>query len=617
MIKNIIIKNIASFDDVGITLQPHQINFVYGSNGSGKTTIANVLADITKYPHCNIEWQNQNPIKTLVYNRRFVHNNFAQSSELKRIFTLGEGNIIETQNIEEKKREIGSKTNSIIDRQIDIERKNNILAKLIDDFKEECWKVYKSYQKAFNGAFDGYKTKQKFVDRITILCSRIRVENISSYQELEKKAQAIFDKQATKISEISELILPNLTDIEQNPIFGEIIIGKNDVDIAKIILKLNNSDWVKKGADYLASSDKNCPFCQQEITDDFKKQLGEYFDENYSQKIKELEIAREKYYSSLQPLFTSINQYKFAINSFINLDSLVDLESGIKTKFEKNLLTIDNKIKEPSLKIELETIDFEVKRMQKIISKAVTATEQHNQLIDNLSKEQELLKSQIWAFIADDLKANYQKYDNIKSNLTREIATLKTSQSQAKQTIESLKKEIAEFETKITSTKPVIERINQTLVNFGFTNFSLAEIPNQAKYKILRNNGEEARLTLSEGEKTFITFLYFYHLTRGSFEKDQTTDDKILVIDDPISSLDDNVLDVVGELVKELIVGCNSKKTNIKQMIVLTHNKDFYQKITHDQNDEDIAFFVLSKLDNKSQMASFKLNPIKSKHLLL
>ena len=598
--KNITIKNIASFDEKGISFLPKKINFIYGTNGSGKTTIANVLASIAKYPNCNIEWQNQNHLTALVYNRRFVHNNFAQSSEIAGIFTLGEQNINETKNIEEKQKELESNTATIANYKINIDQKNNILEKLIDDFKEECWKVYKDYQTAFGGAFEGFKTKQKFADKITALCQKNNNQNIAPYQELTKKSQAIFDKQASKMAEIAELILPNFADAEQNAIFKEIIIGKNEIDIAKMILKLNNSDWVKKGTDYLQASDQNCPFCQQKVTDDFKKQLDEYFDENYLQKIKELETAKEKYESLLQPLLASINQYKFANNSFLKLDSLIDLENSIKTKFEKNILTINNKIKEPSLKIKLEAIDFEAERVQKIIAKAVGETKEHNQLIDNLDKEKETLKSQIWAFIADDLKANYQKYHNTKSDLEKEIATLKTNQNQAEQTITLLKNEIAELETKITSTKPVINKINQTLANFGFTNFSLAEVPNQAKYKIIRNNGEDARLTLSEGEKTFITFLYFYHLTKGSFEKDKTTVEKILVIDDPISSLDSNILSVVSELVRKLIESCKTKQNNIKQIIILTHNQDFYRKITFKQNDENCSFFVLNKISDIS-----------------
>jgi len=615
--KNIKIKNIATFDEEGIVLEPNKINFIFGSNGSGKTTISNVIADISKHPNCNIEWQNNISLSLLVYNRRFVHQNFGQSPEIAGIFTLGEENINAVKNIEEKQQELELKVNCLNKNQIDIKDKNNLLAKLIDVFKEECWEVYKSYQTAFGGAFEGYKTKQKFADKIISLCQKNRQNNssnIATYLELEKKSQAIFDKQATKIGEIAELTLPNLGDTESNPVLGEIIIGKNEIDIAKMILKLNNSDWVKKGANYLKEDSPDCPqmcpFCQQEITDNFKKQLDEYFDENYLQKIRALEIVRDKYSSALQPLLSSISQYKFANNSFINLDSLIDLKNIIKAKFEKNLLEIDRKIKEPSLKIELESIEFEAKRVQKIIAKAALETREHNQLINNLDREKDLLKSQIWAFVADDLTGNYKKYDAQKGNLDKEIEALKSNNSQTEQEIRLLKQKIIELESKVTSIKPVITSINQTLSSIGFTNFSLAEIPNQAKYRIIRPNGSDARLTLSEGEKTFITFLYFYHLTKGGFAKDQTTENRVIILDDPISSLDGNVLGIVSELVRELIASCVGEKSNIRQMIILTHNNDFYHKITFKKDDQNSSFFMLNKLDGKSQIKFYKNNPI-------
>lgn len=63
-----------------------------------------------------------------------------------------------------------------------------------------------------------------------------------------------------------------------------------------------------------------------------------------------------------------------------------------------------------------------------------------------------------------------------------------------------------------------------------------------------------AETTLSEGEITFITFLYFLQLTKGSIDKDSISEDRILVIDDPVSSLDSNILFIVSSLLKDDIL---------------------------------------------------------------
>ncbi|MFH0083694.1 AAA family ATPase, partial [Pseudomonas aeruginosa] len=64
--------------------------------------------------------------------------------------------------------------------------------------------------------------------------------------------------------------------------------------------------------------------------------------------------------------------------------------------------------------------------------------------------------------------------------------------------------------------------------------------------------GMDAKETLSEGERTFVTFLYFYHLLKGSDSESGVTTDRIVVFDDPVSSLDSDILFIVSSLIKAL-----------------------------------------------------------------
>ena len=92
MIEEIEIKSIATYD--GATPEKlsdlKKVNFVYGSNGTGKTTIARVIANEAVHPCCTVKWRGGVPLETMVYNRDFIENNFNQSNELEGIFTLGE-----------------------------------------------------------------------------------------------------------------------------------------------------------------------------------------------------------------------------------------------------------------------------------------------------------------------------------------------------------------------------------------------------------------------------------------------------------------------------------------------------------------------------------------------
>lgn len=618
-ITRISIKNFASFDTQGIEFEPQKINFIYGKNSTGKTTIANVLSNISQYPSCNISWQ-QRPLEVLVYNRRFVHQNFGQSSDIKGIFNLGEHNISEIENIALRQKEIGLREAELQKYQSEIIIKNNDLEKLEKHFKEiKCWEgIYKKYEEAFSGAFKNYKTKEKFAEKISILCRLSSNQATLTYRELEAKSQTIFNDKAEKASEITKFLAPNFINLEQNSIFAEIIIGKSNVDIAGLIANLQNSDWVKNGVNYFKINNQNCPFCQQSITDDFRQQLDQYFDESYRQKIVELNLARDKYYLEGVLLLEKICQYQTLDHQFINLDEINKLKNIIQTTFEKNLLTINNKIKEPSLKIELDSLIKNIEELQKLIDQAILNTSEHNDLINNLKKEKDLLTNQIWNFIAAEAQDTYQNHNKDRHNIKMAIEDLQKNERLIKQKIRDLKSQINALEAKITSIKPAINTINQVLADVGFANFFLAEGEDKSSYKIIRQNGDDARKTLSEGEKTLITFLYFYHLTKGGFDQDEAANDRVVVLDDPISSLDDATLLVVAQLTKQLIDDCQNGG-KIKQFFVLTHNNNFWKELT-DINGG--LYFALTTNNNKSALkagdwvapSSFsRIEPIKTK----
>lgn len=46
-------------------LELSKSNFVYGANGSGKTTISRIIATPSSYSSCTINWQSGIPLKTI------------------------------------------------------------------------------------------------------------------------------------------------------------------------------------------------------------------------------------------------------------------------------------------------------------------------------------------------------------------------------------------------------------------------------------------------------------------------------------------------------------------------------------------------------------------------
>lgn len=74
MIKEIVIKNVATYDDKGVTIDNiEKINYIYGANGCGKTTISNLLGnfELEKYSDCQVKWANNVAERVFVYNKTF------------------------------------------------------------------------------------------------------------------------------------------------------------------------------------------------------------------------------------------------------------------------------------------------------------------------------------------------------------------------------------------------------------------------------------------------------------------------------------------------------------------------------------------------------------------
>jgi wobble nucleotide-excising tRNase len=80
MITSLNIKNVATCDpNNGVQINDlKKVNFIYGANGSGKTTISNFILNPSdaKFIDCEIEWENDEPLTTYVYNKQFREQSF-------------------------------------------------------------------------------------------------------------------------------------------------------------------------------------------------------------------------------------------------------------------------------------------------------------------------------------------------------------------------------------------------------------------------------------------------------------------------------------------------------------------------------------------------------------
>lgn len=148
----------------GETVDPTYINFFFGKNGAGKSTVAYAF----EHPEC-LEWQNGvNPADytILIYNQEFIDRNLANYGDLKGVFTLSEENAETRKQIDDKTEErkgvIADGKQAAEDR----DKKSSELKPLRDTFETTCWDETEDIRKSFDQTQGGKKKKLQFADEV-------------------------------------------------------------------------------------------------------------------------------------------------------------------------------------------------------------------------------------------------------------------------------------------------------------------------------------------------------------------------------------------------------------------------------------------------------------------
>lgn len=629
MIQSISILNVATFHPTTATTLDdlRQFNYIFGSNGTGKTTISRVIADASFSTTCGCTWQNGQPLESVVLNRDFVEKNFDQ---MRGVFTLGEkekdteakikaakeGNDKEQVKVNRLRHTLGGNDGT--------GGKKGELAQLESDARDKFWVPVEKIKKGkkLDKALEGFLGNKEKCKAKIIQESQSNQAALKPLDDLEKRAETIYGDTPTK-----QLSLPTLSSSlvahESSAILKKKVIGKEDVDIAAMITKLGNSDWVRQGLPYYEQNDQKCPFCQQATTEQFAQSLNDYFDEAFENDTKEIDDLIAQYTKDAGAIQSAVVGIIAAPGKFMDVEKLKMEKAALDQIIAANTLRLENKKKEPSQTVTLDSLTTVLADIEAMINKANAEVVKHNKMVDNLAAERQTLIAEVWRYVLNELDVDLKQYRENKEKIDKAIAGIEKSIMEAEKRIADKAKEIADLEKQATSIQPTITAINQTLKRFGFDSFSIADAGDGKHYKLVRADGTDAKKTLSEGEKTFVVFLYFYHLIKGSFSETGITKDRIVVFDDPVSSLDSDVLFIVSSLIREVCENCRNGIEHIKQVFVLTHNVYFHKEVTYNRKrnpdtclDEE-SFWIVRKGVPHSQCNRHQCNPIKSSYQLL
>ena len=627
MITKIEIAGEASFPPGGVTISPARVNYLFGANGTGKTTISRAINSSTSDDSASddsasdngfkIEWDGGTPLEAFVYNKDFIENNFG--SQMLGVFTLGAAEKKTLEDLHVKNEEKSEIKNNINTRSLTLSEKKSERDQKYERFKEDCWKQKVQFETNFKDALTGsIRSKEVF-------CNKILAENTNNKSQLQfletlqQKAQTLFSGSTEQIPLMPMQDFSALQQALSNPIWQKSVIGSADIGIAQLIDKLENSDWVRQGRQYLEHSEEDCPFCQQNLPDDFKGQLERYFGEQFAKDTNLIKDLIDEHTNQCRQILHPLENLSENQKPFFE-DGFEKAVQTLRQIFQQNHRLFEQKVAGPSQKIESKSIETACENVSKLIVAGNTKITDHNNQIENINSERKILTGEVWKYILEELKVSLEQYKKEIPDLKKAIDNLNTQIEDKNTELSKLEQEIADLEKKSVSVQPTVDTINKTLSSYGFTGFKLSvDEDEKNKYRLVRNGRKDEGIhkTLSEGEKSFITFLYFYYLIYGSASSSGTLSDRIVVFDDPVSSLDSSILFVVNSLVRKVTSDVLCSKGKIKQAFILTHNVFFHKQVSF-RSDERHNFWVLRKIDGHTSVDEHgSKNPVKTAYGLL
>lgn len=619
MIKKITMKSVASYDDTGVEIDTeHRLNFLFGYNGSGKSTIARYLYYVSlpeaskdlDFISCSVEGYNPAIEKILVYDESFKNRNFIVQDEQKGIFTLNETNELIDRKISTLRKnlkhleDIGNTGEEHIRRLQDIEKRQ---LQRIYDF---CWNTKNKFSAFLKADFRFPGNKRKFFEMVSACIAK--GGTLRQWDKLSEEYQNLYEKDIHNVNfKVDIKVFTQLLELQEKltNLLGKVIIGNKDIDIAKLIDRLNIAPWVHVGVALLEKSPDKCPFCQQKINSEklisLNNQFSKYFDKTYEESLSAIKKLGNDYYYNLKNLSKELK----AIMTLFNPELKVSLlDSRLMETWSKNKEIIEEKISNPNEKKSLIKLDYFQTDLIKLNDAIATNNKQFTEL-DNLRRN---WVRDCWIYLANECKEAVEKYNTKTKFIDKCKLWFETEATLRKKKITGLSALIEKLLTQTINTTDAKDKINNLLKSAGFTSFSIEEKGDTesgvSTYFLKRRlrGTRSIYKSLSEGEKTFISFLYFYCLCFGTDNPTAISKKKIIVIDDPVSSLDSQIMFVISilfmKLAKKQTSGVHPNKSmfeesSIEQIFLLTHNFYFYKEITLKQRPlcSDKHFLMIEK----------------------
>ena len=560
------------------------LNFVFGKNGTGKSTLTKLLKEYGEQDYDVRVFQG-------------FENMVGENNRLNAVI-LGEENNEISQEIEIKKEDIKKREEE--------KDKINLEINVPKDNSENLWKKSEETEKNIK---QKENEKEKFYTEAASKIKNMGDPQISktTYNKndfiIEKKNAKLLGEAdieylkkliKTEVKVAQEIEFPSINLQNELEKINSILEKKVEekVRINRLEDNQEKRDFAKKGL-HLHKVGEICSFCGNIIKQEEYEELEKYF---LADDVKEFQIKIEITKNSYQQIVEKIKNVKFNKNNFYpnNVEKLTQIieEYGIiKEKiikiFELFLKKLEKKdIFKENEKISIDNISLNFNKISEEYDDLVK-----NNNSSNLSEEKEKAKTDLrYHFIKLALDEFNEKNKLYELNLLKEKETEYKTEIEKKKNeiikinneIKNLNLEIIKLEAKTKNEKKLVENINKKIKNY--TSFELVhkeDIEGKGFYnvKCLRTNEDRDITQISTGEKNIIALLYFIEKLNEINEAE--TRDKLIIFDDPMNSNDDTMQYLIIEELQNLMGELLKNKKNDK-IILMTHNVHFYINVKYD-----------------------------------
>lgn len=606
MLKNIIISHSTCFvDDLKIE-SLNKINYIYGPNGSGKTTLSNLMLK-KDFDAPIMNWENNSKYTIKVYNRDYVRAAFSKSGSEKSIFLLGENVKETTEKINKLRAGIDSYDASILQKEKEIEGYKSALEMGRNNCIDSIWKKRGELPQDILDNMKYIKSnKSKTLEKLVTIHNELSSGNSESencsvdnppsqYRSLEDISNDIKNLRGESLPNYwveSPLIeYPGDLDYIKN-ILESPIANPANTDVGRFYAEYSDLSWIVKGLEILKDKQNDpsqCPFCSQDIAS-LMSSIYNAISQEYLDSIKSLKDEKSKVKYFLNYIQEYKIKYEKYITDLINNGEIINkIFLDLITTCNNIIDSLNSKIADSERIIRVDVVDFK-NSLQNLNGLIIKSNENFTSITNNRKKKKQKLtelEDESWLVFYNSLKPFIENYLNNKKSIESSIKGPEKGLKNLKAKKEIKSKSIKDLYKSAQTSEYAVERINKLLRMMQFHSFSLEitkTMDGDEGYCIKRSNGIIAEINeLSEGERTFITFLYFLYSLEGMPEEEENND-ILAVIDDPISSLDSGILYAVSSLIRGIIKEVTEDGKEIKrvrQLILLTHNTKFLHQVAY------------------------------------